>query len=341
MSSQQYTNQAVSTLGLPYTSGASSLTLSSGTGSAFPATGNFTIGINDPPSFYLLCTARTGDVLIVGTAGSEGTVAVSMPAGAVVAQVLSAGTIDSIRKDMSALGVYSSLPTTGMKSGDRYKCTDSVYDFIYDGTTWQAFAWGMHVYVPPPYSSWTWMNQGSATANSNSGIVAMQDPAVGVYDNMNILMKPLPAAPYTIDFLIWCDPNWTNNNYFGTCLVDTVSGKLVNVQWTFQNGTSYFYRFWNSPTSYAGAYGSDAAPFTNNPFWWRITDDGTAYRNFYFSIDGTNWRTILPVNQSRTSWITPNMVGWFCSPMSATCPMNILLVSYREQAGIPTFIHTP
>ena len=55
MSSQQYTNQAVSTLGLPYTSGASSLTLSSGTGSAFPATGNFTIGINDPPSFDLLC----------------------------------------------------------------------------------------------------------------------------------------------------------------------------------------------------------------------------------------------------------------------------------------------
>lgn len=73
MAVQQYTNLAASTLGSPYTAGDSSLTLSTGGGAVFPTSGNFTVGIGNPPTFFLQCTARSGDVLTVGTSATEGT----------------------------------------------------------------------------------------------------------------------------------------------------------------------------------------------------------------------------------------------------------------------------
>jgi hypothetical protein len=97
---QQFSNLAQTTLGANYTAGSSTLTLASGAGTLFPSTGVFTVGIGDPPSFYLVCTGRSGDVLTVNTSGAEGTTAVNAGIGTIVAQLLTAGVLDGIKSDI-------------------------------------------------------------------------------------------------------------------------------------------------------------------------------------------------------------------------------------------------
>jgi hypothetical protein len=140
MASQQYTNLAQSSFASPYTAGDSSITLQSGDGALFPATGDFTIAIDSPTQFFLKCTSRSGDVLTVNPSATEGTVAQSKAVGILVVQVLTAGTMDAIRSDLSQVGVNSGLPVSGMKKGDRYEATDAPYYYVFDGSVWDQFS---------------------------------------------------------------------------------------------------------------------------------------------------------------------------------------------------------
>jgi len=140
MASQQYTNLAQSSFASPYTAGDTTITLQSGDGALFPSTGNFTVAIDSPPQFFLLCTGRSGDVLTVNSSATEGTTAQSMAVGKLVVQILTAGTMDAIRSDMSQVGVNSGLPVSGMKKGDRYEATDAQYYYVFDGSVWQQFS---------------------------------------------------------------------------------------------------------------------------------------------------------------------------------------------------------
>ena len=71
MSWQLTKNLAQSTLASGYTAGDSSITVQSGDGAKFPTSGNFMLALNDPPDFFLRCTARSTDTLTVDTSGAE------------------------------------------------------------------------------------------------------------------------------------------------------------------------------------------------------------------------------------------------------------------------------
>jgi hypothetical protein len=54
-----------------------------------------------------------------------------------VNQILTAGAMDTIRTDLSGLGVFASLPASP-KTGDQYQCTDQATRYVYTGSAWLA-----------------------------------------------------------------------------------------------------------------------------------------------------------------------------------------------------------
>src|SRR5674476_1493736 len=129
-----YTNDYSSTI-LAYTSGAGSITVVSVTG--LPASGrNFILKVDDE---YFLCTSYTGLVLTV-VGGQAGSTPANHSLGAVITGCwIVPSVLDGIRADQSRIGTYASLPTSGMKKGDQYKCTDYLVEFVYDGSVWNRF----------------------------------------------------------------------------------------------------------------------------------------------------------------------------------------------------------
>jgi len=142
MSEQQYSNLASSTLASAYTAGDTTLTLQSGTGSLFPVTGDFTVAIDSPPSFFLYCTARATDVITVNSSASEGTTAGNKPIGTTVTEVITAGVLNNIRSDMNKFGFDTSISSSGMHLGDRYDSIDQPYYYIYGTSGWRQFTSG-------------------------------------------------------------------------------------------------------------------------------------------------------------------------------------------------------
>jgi hypothetical protein len=131
---QTFSNLAQTTIGATYTAGASTLTLATGSGVLFPSTGNFTIGVCDPPSFFLVCTARTGDVLTVNTSGAEGTTAVNAGIGTIVAQVLTAGVLSNLIAGagvMTLLEQHSASTSASLDFTGWYSSTYDVYEIVF------------------------------------------------------------------------------------------------------------------------------------------------------------------------------------------------------------------
>ncbi len=107
----QLVNNASSYLASGYTAGDTTITLHTGDGALFPATGDFILAIGDPVAFYLKCTSRSGDVLTVATVGQEGTSAANKGIGVAVNHVLTAGVLTALLAAVSPQEYLSSLVT--------------------------------------------------------------------------------------------------------------------------------------------------------------------------------------------------------------------------------------
>jgi hypothetical protein len=104
MATQKYTTLGSGALNSSYTAGATSLVLQTGQGATFPTTGDFVVAVDDPPAFFLKCTARSGDTLTVATSAVDGTTAVNKGSGVTVTEVITATVLDGIRADMHQTG---------------------------------------------------------------------------------------------------------------------------------------------------------------------------------------------------------------------------------------------
>lgn len=331
MAHQTYANLAKSTLASNYTAGNTTITVATGDGLLFPATGDFMVAISDPPAFFLKCTSRSGDVLTVTSSGQEGTVATNELSGTAVTQVITAGSLDNMRSDWSGIGTYANLPASGMKKGDRYVCTDSYYQFVYDGSAWQAF-FGTFPVTIPPFASLVYVNQSGASSNNTSGGAYLQGTAnAGV--NLQILKKAVPTVPYTVDFaLLPANQSVSNFPQFGFCVRDSGTGKLVTLNFTFSGSSQSDWNTakYNSPTSFSAAYNNPStfSYMSTTPMFARIKDDNT---NLIFSVssDGQNWLQID--SRLRTDFLgTPNEIGFFVDSNGSNKIMAMTVIHWLE-----------
>src|SRR5579885_2537534 len=210
-----------------YTAGSGVLNVAS-TGSPFPSAATFSVVITDASTGATKVLLRVSAVNS-GTqwaVAAEGTDANANHLDNVYA-VLSASALDQIRADCNQFGTRATLPsTTGQKTGNRYKCTDSPYEFIYDGTAWRPFIFGYRV-DEPLSSNFSWLNQGGASIiTSKGGINLVAPPNSG--DAIRAQQQSTISTPYTCDMAIM--PAIRNANYyvFGMCAIASSSGKIVD-----------------------------------------------------------------------------------------------------------------
>lgn len=136
------------------------------------------------------------------TRGIEGTSAAVHNAGDVVHIVLTSGGLDALRTQINGFGPYANLPSTGMKTGDTFRCSDSLYNFVFDGTTWQPFVSGINVVQPPAINGpSTTLNGGinsSVTTISVSSALSVSTPFVVVIDSEYLNVTSTSGTSWTV-----------------------------------------------------------------------------------------------------------------------------------------------
>lgn len=181
--------------------------------------------------------------------------------------------------------------------------------------------------TPPTLADFTWVNQGTATASEEGGLLYLHAPAASGA-NLRILEQALPDPPWTcVAYLL---PELHGQNFAKCGLVLGNSGNNFRV--TFGCGWSTSARIqiqsYNSPGAYVSNY-LDAPMMFPYPMWWRIVDDGVN-RHYATSVSGRHWKNHL--THSRTTQVTANTIGFFAESNNGTWPAGVLLVSWEVLA---------
>lgn len=312
MATEQYVDFSATTTVATggYTAGSFVLNVAS-TGAPFPANPNFSV---------VILNASTGatEVLlrVTGVNSSsqwaviaEGTDANASASDNVYA-VLSASALNGIRADVNQFGTRANLPlTTGQVQGNTYKCTDSPYSFIFDGTKWQAFFMGYHVNEPLS-SAFSWVNQGGAAIVTTLGGIQLTVPP-NSGDSFREQVQSWTPGQQCVDIAFL--PSFHYTSAFMQLLLRN-SGSTNQAGWSIGSGTQPSFALggsrFASPTSFNSNYTVTQAEFmgTGPLLWLRIYDDGTTNRTIYFSVDGNQFYQFF--QESRTAYITPNQVGF-------------------------------
>lgn len=288
------------TLTSSYTSGGGTLSLTSGHGDRFPSAGDFWVRID---SEIFKVTARTGDTLTV-TGAQDGTSAANHSAGAAVKWVMGAAALDQMRSSMLGYGTYANLPaTTEAKTGDRYRTSDSIYEFIYNGSAWIPF-YGPYKCTLPLTTGWSWVNQETATIDTSKGYFDLYAPATSGRD-MRLYVRTAPGTPYTITALV------IFNRY---PLSPTNIGGLVYRQASLEdfhlignyNDLTWASAKWTDANTPSADYIATNGVHHRGPLWIRISDNGVN-RISSFSTDGDNFVQFHSIG--RTDFITADQVG--------------------------------
>lgn len=313
MATELYTNDPSTTLNGSITSGDLSLIVTSATG--FPGGGNFRIRIDNE---IILVTAVSGTTFTI-LRGQEGTSAAGHSNGATVNHYLTAGALDAIRSDMRKMGTYASIPA-GNKAGDTYKCTDSGYDAIYDGTNWVWFYRGHRAYPPAIGHTYAWTNQGSSTVATTDGTFTLKTVGTGS-DQNRFYGITAPSMPFTLEAGMVVASSATayssgasnNGGYFsgisaynGTqFVVQDISGQPNS------NSPNMEFIYFNSTTSFNTSWKNQL--FHNSGLvWMRILFTNATDRTCSFSLDGANYVQFL--DQTGATSFTPTQVGMVINP---------------------------
>lgn len=226
--------------------------------------------------------------------------------GDLVLNTLTAGGMNQIRTDISMIGTHADLPNPGsafLVEGQRYKCTDCPYEYIYSGSAWDAFVFGFPV-VEPVLANFTKVNVGLSTFDSQGGI-GQQVSGSGGSQNIQVLCAPIPGSgAYYVDAA-----------FIGSIQSSCVAGMGLSAGNSSSNAFVYLNAPWSGTTfQFQGSQFNSTSSFNSNDFnltlfplgpvvWLRLYDDGTTNRHWYVSPDGINW-TLL-ATESRTNFITP------------------------------------
>lgn len=295
-----YTTLGQSALSSGYTSGGLSLVLTSG--ASFPSTGVFRVRVDN--EIFRVSARSSGTLTVIGA--QEGTSAANHLSGATCTEVVTALALDGIRADQNSVGLVSALPGSP-KAGDQFNTTNGFYRYVFDGSIWRKFVGSFHM-DDPTLQAFTWINQGGATVDVTRGGIILTAPA-SASDNLRIRQMAVPAAPYSITIKFWATLDGTNFANAGLVLRNSGTGELVTFFFSAAGGQMGVSN-WNSPTSFNGAAHASNYMNTSAPFiCLKLYDDNTN-RNWFLSMDG-GVSFYLFYQESRTSFITPDFIGFF------------------------------
>jgi hypothetical protein len=214
-----------------------------------------------------------------------------------------------------------------MKAGDRYKCTDSPYDFIYTGSLWQPFAYGFAC-TEPVDGDFSWVSQGSASTNTTNGGIYLHC-APDSANTYKMRVKSAPTAPYT--FTIMFVPMIPTANYaiVAVILRESSSGRFNRITLLQESGVQHIGvgRNTDPPTEAAG---QDISWMMQGlqPVFYRVVNDNTNLA-FSWSPDGYHWQQ-LQAAESKTGFMSsgPDQIGFSVNPRNGSYDVGMHVLSF-------------
>lgn len=223
-------------------------------------------------------------------------------------------------------GTFAALPSpSSTYNGSEYVTTNSPYFFVGASAAWQGFLPGAGA-VSPTVPSFAWANQGGASVSTTEGGEAITAPA-NSGTNVRVRFVADPATPYSVTAGFTLGIN--NQNYYnaGLCLYNSSSGKVMifgpNSQFPFGVQINRF----NTVTSFNSATTNMWLAPSGTVLWLKIRDDGTNY-TFSYSTDAVNYVSYLV--ESRTTFLTPQSVGYCLDVENGTYPAYLWLLDWTQ-----------
>lgn len=139
--------------------------------------------------------------------------------------------------------------------------------------------------TPPILTDYTWVNQGSATANDAGNGIYLNAPDSGSVQ-IRSLMRAVAAGDFDVKMRVKGLTSNAGTPAFGLVCYNSTSGRYLVLSWQTNADSQYFQR-WSSAT----AFSANLTTFGNGRGqvnWLRCTRVGGNI-TMYVSLDGLNW----------------------------------------------------
>lgn len=320
------------TLGSDYTAASGTMTATGGHGARLPSSGDFWIATTTGTYRAFKVTARSTDVLTV-TAAQDGTSDGNLSTGQEMKWALTLSALDQLRQDLVQTGADSSK--SAEKAASLYLPSDSQVLYRSTGSTFAPWGPIFPLTDPGLVSSWTWVNQGSATAVDTSGGIQVDSP-IDASTDYRLLVKTSPGTPYKVDVLFLPTARWDQYNAWGVALRESGTGKfqvVTHVNAGAEGSYDIRVRKFTDPTTFSADYLNVASvdkPFLRFPVWLRIEDTGT---NIVSSLcqDGLEGNFDQLHSISRTDFMAggPDQYGFAFNTQNAARGVRARLLSLK------------
>lgn len=277
MASEKFANLAETTLASGYTSGTTTLSVTSAAG--FPTVGVFRVRLGNAGKTIWRVDSVSGTTFT----------------GAAEANDANANSGETVK--IVASKAVAERFTQSPESGEAR---------LISGAAAVDFFGPIHKLTPLDQSGWAWVNQGGFSVTQANGIVYLAGPASGAGNNVKLRTVAAPSTPYTITAAIIPLTSGTFS-LAGIALRNAASGRFIHINARHDRGVVVTKQ--NTATS----FNSDPVTRTNahggggTLLFLRMADDGTNVI-FSYSVDGVNFTQLF--SEARTTFInTPDEVG--------------------------------
>jgi hypothetical protein len=184
-----------------------------------------------------------------------------------------------------------------------------------------------YMYLPtvtlPSATTFSWVNQGSASLTTTNGFPTIFAPANGV-PHVKIRTVSLPATPYTV--IARLDGTIITGNYprIGIGLRESGTGKLKTISMVSANSVAV--ELWASPTTYTTSTTSFAITRAGS-LYFKVYNDGT---NIVWSVstDGVGYIDASTAVKANGFTTAADEAFWFVDSNNATYGASVTLISW-------------
>jgi hypothetical protein len=314
--------------------GTSDVTLTVASASAFPSSGNFRILIDNE---LLLVTGVSGTTFTV-TRNIEGTSPAGHSNGATVTHIVTAAGLTQFRADGQPLtgSLIANRPASA-PTGQLFIPTDSPVVSQYNGSSWvDVQCDGMNIRSPVDSSSFSWVNQDTATVSTAKGGMLLTRP-VTTSNSVAVREVSFTNTQTVTACLAITGPNtaiYTSSIWFAGLSLRRPGSDSKLALFGFGSANQWFYEAWTNPTTFSSVVGSGSmnvvAQQPTGYFWLRRTDDGTN-AHYWISPNGIQFMRIVDATNTNGLSGVPTTVGVFAHNFGVAGydDVNLHLVSWQ------------
>ena len=312
---QRLVNNAVTTVASAMT--AVQTTLEVGDAARFPTSGDFHVLVGTET---MLVTAVSGTTFTV-VRGVDGTGAATHSIGELVKGIVSKNQLETFFGEVGVRAQVEGDPT------DLRRFT------VLDPAT----------RLRARVSDFTWVNQGTATAQDIGSTILMTSDVGSAADNLQTLVIAAPSAPFNMRCAM------TFHSVRGAAGISTApypqagfhfressTGKIMGIRALPRTPTAGSEERWNvqvkkmtNATTFSASMVHTGWSYGDGPIWFRIEDDNVDLI-FYTGVNGTDWIEVF--RETRTTFMAtgPDQVGFGINMAEGTAAGSLPYKGYME-----------